>query len=414
MASRRLFGSKVLQSIFAAACAAVVSMPVPLGAVDIPAPGDIDDWNIPFWEQYWEEYLEELAELEGKNGAMFAFGNGADALRRGTGSGEWPWWRSPEDASQKTLYFDNLWNVNVDEYGDDRQAAVESRNKKGGILYDRRSCENKMTVKACKKWLATPHEILSLPSRAASPSPILKHKQTDSDKELARMMKDKIDEMRYRARWKMKGAEDPWVNDPNFYGCPFDTAAECMVWKTKPAVIETVSDRKPVAFGHAMDSVIVLARAGNRITPTIEDSKPLISRYRTLLAASRACCTGGIVHNMESAGASRETVMSFIMNDANLNRFGERCLMTTDKEINKYSSDLLMAEMVMSVRDACLCRRKEFYETLLAPFAKISEASDEFASSPFNITYLNGMKRKMTVDANAESRTVLGQLKNCR
>jgi hypothetical protein len=87
--------------------------------------------------------------------------------------------------------------------------------------------------------------------------------------------------------------------------------------------------------------------------------------------------------------------------------------MITDDELDKLYGDTSTAEVVADIRNGCLCRKKEFFESLLAPFVQVANASEEFAKSPLTWKYVDGLNRRITVSINQDVNAVLNQLRHC-
>ena len=194
--------------------------------------------------------------------------------------------------------------------------------------------------------------------------------------------------------------------------CPFDTIAECEIWIRKPTVRETVSPHAPKIRQLNVDTLVALIRAGNEITPETQDAKPLVARYRALMAMSRACCSSGLVYQLESVGADQGLIYKFMVDDANFYGFGQRCLMMPDAHLDKFLNTAT-SRVVADVRNGCLCRQKQWFRALLAPFQQIGEAAPEFADQSFNYTYMDGLDREVTTSINTDVKNVLNQLEHC-
>jgi hypothetical protein len=357
----------------------------------------IDQENVPVWDEFVP--VNDAANYEDQ------YDNGAQQ-----NLGEWNWWNVSDATPQQQFIRDTFWNPDVDYNTFEPLTTRETLDNRNLILTDKRSCDIPDSVE-CKKWLATPHAIEKLPA-GKDFVPVV-HEQTDIEKEVEALLKQKTENMQSRENWKPTPVKNIWADNLEFQDCPFETIAECQIWKTKPTISETVSNRTPNISTLKVESIIALARAGNKITSDIEDAKGLVNRYRALMAASRACCTSGIVYHLQNAGASNGLVYKFLVDDANFYQFGERCLMITDNELDTSYSNTKTAEVVADVRNSCLCRRREYFESLLNPFLQVASASPEFASSSFDWQYTDGLKRKVTVSINKDVNAVLNQLENC-
>ncbi|MDR1071254.1 MAG: hypothetical protein LBL21_01265 [Rickettsiales bacterium] len=323
--------------------------------------------------------------------------------------GEWNWWNLADERNDDYAP-EKFWNEEIDYDTFERYSPRENLDNKGMILTDTRSCPDGDTVN-CKDWLAAPHRIEALPTEVGY-IPKAREK-TESEKEVEKLLKNKTEKKERMDKWSAGKDKDMWGSSDEFRGCPLETEAECIIWKTKPTVPETLSNRTPAISSAALDGLIVLSRAGNAITSDMRDAVLLVNRYRALMASSRACCTSGLVYNLREAGASKGLIYKFMVDDANFYQFGERCLTITDDELDENYADTSTAEVVADIRNTCLCKKKEYFETLLAPFTTLAEASPAFASSTFGWQYTDGLKRKVAVSINRDVNVVLKQLENC-
>lgn len=194
--------------------------------------------------------------------------------------------------------------------------------------------------------------------------------------------------------------------------CPFDTTWECEIWLNKPHVKEAVVPRSKKLRQVNVDSLVALLRAGNTVSVDMRDAAPLVKRYEKLMDMSRACCTEGIVYNLQRAGATPGLVYKFLVDDANFYGFGDRCLMMTDTDLDRYRNTAT-AGVIGDVRNGCLCRQKEWFKSLLAPFQQVGEQVPNFSSSSFNYTYTDGLNREVTTSINTDVKNVLWQLEQC-
>jgi hypothetical protein len=199
----------------------------------------------------------------------------------------------------------------------------------------------------------------------------------------------------------------------NSDGCPFETDAECAIWRRKPMVRETVSPRSPQIRADKMGDFICAARADRKITANAAVSAPLLERYRMLMASARACCTDGMAYQLKRAGASEGLVYKFLSDDANFYGLGARCLMMTDADFDAQYPNTATAAVAADVRNGCLCRGRQWFRAMLAPFEDVYKASPEFAGEKFNYTYMDGLQREITVSVNNDVKNVLSQLSLC-
>ena len=357
----------------------------------------IDEEAVPVWD--------EFVPVNDKT-------NYEDSYDVGKSSpGEWNWWNTNEYHNMDGLNMDKFWDPTVDYKAFEFYTERENLDGKNMILTDKRSCPFADSVE-CKKWLGTPHIVEILPSSVGF-IPI-ERKKTDAEIEVEKLLKSKSARKEMREKWyPAKQHNNMWVSDPDFQGCPFETEAECMIWKSKPTIPETLSNQKPMISPAYIDDIIAVARAGKQITADMKNARPLVDRYRSLLAAARACCTSGLIYNLRAAGASKGLVYKFMVDDANFYQFGERCLMITDDELDNSFANTETAEVVADIRNTCLCQKKEYFESLLAPFVQVAEASPEFAENGMNWQYVDGLKRKISVSINRDVNIVLRQLDNC-
>lgn len=174
----------------------------------------------------------------------------------------------------------------------------------------------------------------------------------------------------------------------SYTDCPFHTMHECLIWKRKPIIMETI----PLPSRH--------------IKQTDNYQAALVKRYEALMQAARSCCTAGMENKLKNAGASKGLIYKFMVDDANFYGFGDRCLMMTDKELQKNYSGTATAKAVMGVRDTCLCQRRDYFDALLAPF-------DDFPDEEYSYTYQDGLKRETKVSISDDVRAVKEILTRC-
>lgn len=196
-------------------------------------------------------------------------------------------------------------------------------------------------------------------------------------------------------------------------GCPFETETECNIWRRKPIVRETVSPRSPKLRDINMSEFIQAATCNKEITANETVSAPLLARYRMLMNSAQACCTDGMVYSLRQAGANEALIYKFMADDANFYGFGARCLMMTDYDLDTKYPNTATAVVAADVRNGCLCRGRQWFEAMLAPFKQAYEAMPEFADMPFHYTYTDGLKREITVSVNNDIQNVLKQLAQC-
>lgn len=196
-------------------------------------------------------------------------------------------------------------------------------------------------------------------------------------------------------------------------GCPFETETECEIWRRKPIVRETVSPRSPKLRADKIYDFINAARCNENITANEAVAAPLLERYKMLMNSANACCTDGMAYSLKQAGATDGLVYKFLSDDANFYGLGARCLMMTDEELDSKYPNTATATVVADVRNGCLCRGRQWFEAMLAPFKDVYKAMPEFKDYKFNYTYTDGLQREITVSVNTDVQNVLNQLTLC-
>lgn len=196
-------------------------------------------------------------------------------------------------------------------------------------------------------------------------------------------------------------------------GCPFDTDAECDIWRRKPIMREAVVPRSRKIQDVRMAEFVDAARCDANIDASNPAAAPLLARYKMLLNSARACCTDGMAYSLRRAGASDGLVYKFMADDANFYGFGTRCLMMTDKELDTKYPNTSTAAVAADVRNGCLCRGRQWFNAMLAPFNDAYAAVPEFKDAKFNYTYTDGLGREITVSVNNDVQNVMYQLAQC-
>ena len=196
-------------------------------------------------------------------------------------------------------------------------------------------------------------------------------------------------------------------------GCPFETDAECDIWRRKPMMRENVSPRSPNLRADTMDEFIAAAQCNAKISANDTAAAPMLARYKMLMQSAQACCTDGMVHALKTAGASDGLIYKFMADDANFYNLGARCLMTTDAEFDEKYPNTATAAVAADVRNGCLCRGRQWFQAMLAPFQAAYAAAPEFAAERFWYTYTDGLQREITVSVNTDVQNVLNQLALC-
>ncbi len=196
-------------------------------------------------------------------------------------------------------------------------------------------------------------------------------------------------------------------------GCPFETETECQIWRRKPIVRETVSPRSPKLRDAKVGEFVHAADCNKHITANDPAAAPLLDRYKMLMRSAQACCTDGMAYALKQAGASDGLVYKFLSDDANFYGFGSRCLMMTDHDLDTQYPNTATAVVAADVRNGCLCRGRQWFQAMLAPFQQVYSAVPEFKDTQFNYTYKDGLQREITVSVNNDVQNVLKQLEQC-
>ena len=196
-------------------------------------------------------------------------------------------------------------------------------------------------------------------------------------------------------------------------GCPFDSETECEIWRRKPIIHETVAPRSKTIRALNMNPLVDVLQCNTDLSANADVAKPLLERYKMLMRSAQACCSDGMVHALRSAGASDGLIYKFMVDDANFYGLSSRCLMMTDYELDTKYPNTATAVVAADVRNGCLCRNRQWFESMLAPFTQAYNAVPEFKQAKFNYTYTDGLKREITVSINNDIQNVLNQLAKC-
>ena len=196
-------------------------------------------------------------------------------------------------------------------------------------------------------------------------------------------------------------------------GCPFETETECNIWRRKPVIRETVSPRSPKIRDDKMYAFLSSINCDGEFDANSAAAAPLVERYKMLMNSARACCVEGMKYSLKNAGASDGLIYKFMSDDANFYNIGERCLMMPDAELDEKYPESATAAVVADVRNGCLCRGRQWFTAMLAPFVEAWRASPEFAQSPFYWTYTDGLNRQITVSINDDVQNVFDQIAVC-
>lgn len=197
------------------------------------------------------------------------------------------------------------------------------------------------------------------------------------------------------------------------YDCPFDTADECAIWHKKPLYKAFVEPRAPHMNPVVVDDMLYAIYSDNNVTANDSSMAPLLQRYKILMNASQSCCTSGLIYTMQKDGFSESKIYKFLKDDANYFATSLRCMVIPDDEIANIYSYGVTGTMVADVRNACLCKNRQWFETLLQPFKDIYERAPNFQDTPFVYEYTDGLQRNITISVNDEVQTVLDLLKDC-
>lgn len=196
-------------------------------------------------------------------------------------------------------------------------------------------------------------------------------------------------------------------------GCPFETETECEIWRRKPIVRETVSPRSAKLRDASVAEFVHAADCNKHITANEPVAAPLLDRYKMLMRSAQACCTDGMAYALKQAGATDGLVYKFLSDDANFYGFGTRCLMMTDHDLDTQYPNTATSVVAADVRNGCLCRGRQWFGAMLAPFQQVYNAIPEFKDAQFNYTYKDGLQREITVSVNNDVQNVLKQLAQC-
>lgn len=195
--------------------------------------------------------------------------------------------------------------------------------------------------------------------------------------------------------------------------CPFESETECEIWRRKPIVRETVSPRSPKLNNFNMATFIEAARCNKTIRADDPAAAALLQRYKMLMRSANACCTDGMAYSLKKAGATDGLVYKFLADDANFYGLGARCLMMTDTEFDTKYPNTATAAVAADVRNGCLCRGRQWFTAMLAPFTEVYKIMPEFKDQKFYYTYTDGLGREITVSVNNDVQNVLNQLTLC-
>lgn len=197
------------------------------------------------------------------------------------------------------------------------------------------------------------------------------------------------------------------------YDCPFKTAAECAVWYKKPVHKTNLFPRAPHLNNVSTDEILYAIYSNYDVTANDPAMAALLERYKILMRASKACCTEGIIHKMRLNKTKDSKVYQFLKDDANYFAVTERCMVMNNDEFESSYSNGVTGEMAIDVRNACLCKNRQWFNTLLEPFYDIYNRAPMFKERPFAYTYTDSMQREITVYINDEVHNTMGLLNAC-
>ena len=196
-------------------------------------------------------------------------------------------------------------------------------------------------------------------------------------------------------------------------GCPFDSETECEIWRRKPIVRETVSPRSTKLRATNVTEFLDVIKCNKNISASHPAAAPLLDRYKMLLNSANACCTDGMAYELKQAGATDALIYKFLVDDANFYGIGARCLMMTDSDLDTKFPNTATAVVAADVRNGCLCRGRQWFKAMLAPFQQIYQYAPEFKNMPFYYTYKDGLQREITVSINNDVQNIMNQLEQC-
>ncbi len=197
------------------------------------------------------------------------------------------------------------------------------------------------------------------------------------------------------------------------YNCPFDTVDECEIWYKKPEHKTYSGPRAPHFANVRVDEILYAIYANYNVDASDVSMSPLVERYQILTRASDACCGAGIIHKMRENGASDKDVYAFLKDDANYFAVIKRCMMMSNDDISSNYSHGVNGQMVADVRNACLCKNREWFVKLLQPFNDIYARMPVFREKPFAYSYRDDMQRDITVFINEDVQTTSALLNGC-
>ena len=89
------------------------------------------------------------------------------------------------------------------------------------------------------------------------------------------------------------------------------------------------------------------------------------------------------------------------------------CLILPNNAIMDEYSYGVTGDMVEQVRNSCICKNRQWFDSLLEPFFDLYQAEPGFQYAPFYYTYLDSFQRTTTVSINEDVQTVMQLLQYC-
>ena len=87
--------------------------------------------------------------------------------------------------------------------------------------------------------------------------------------------------------------------------------------------------------------------------------------------------------------------------------------MMTDYDLDSKYPNTATSVVAADVRNGCLCRGRQWFKAMLAPFQQVYQFMPEFKNIPFYYTFKDGLQREITVSINNDVQNVLKQLEQC-
>ena len=197
------------------------------------------------------------------------------------------------------------------------------------------------------------------------------------------------------------------------YNCPFDNVKDCEIWNKKPVYNQAVYPRAPHLSTIKMEEILYGINSTSNFSANDDAAKPLLQRYLMLQNASVSCCEAGIIYKMREKGASEKDIYNFLKDDANYHAIKLRCLMIDNEEIESSYSYGVDGKMIYDVRNACLCKNKDWFNSLLEPFNDVYKRAPQFETMDFIYNYKDSMNRDISISVNRDVQTTMNLLESC-